>query len=1078
MQEAVIEGYRLSPQQRRIWLLQRNDPDLPFRAGCIISVEGPLDKRLLKAALQDVVSRHEILRTSFNSLPDMMLPVQVISDGGGPSGDEHDLTGCESHEQAARIESLFFEGMRRRLGFERGALLHVSLAALSDDRHALIISLPALCADAHTLRNLMREISRSYESLSGEGEIMQYADLSEWQNQILDTDDNEAERQYWREHDVRGFLDVKLPFKKRTSGESQFQPRFVASVIDPEQLARIDEVARKHSCSTAVFLLAGWQVLLWRTSGQSEIVTGAACDGRTYEGLDEALGPLAKYLPVRCHLERRLPFVEVLRQTNKSVYENSQHQEYFNWDQVGEAGRQAFFPFCFDYEELTARHSAGGVTFSVDRLYACTDRYGLRLNAARTGDSLALEFHYDASLFSGEEIERLSEEFLVMVGSIVESPECAIGKLDFLTPSQRLQVLGQFNRTAADYPADGCFQELFRLQAERTPDNVAMTFERQSLSYGELNARANQLAHRLRKMGVGPETRVAICIEHSPGAVIGVLGILKAGGAYVPLDPAHPAERVAFMLKDAGAAVLVTERALAENLPALPARTVCLDSDWEVIARESCENPASGARADNLAYVIYTSGSTGQPKGTMVEHGSLVNYLFWVNGTLLGHPPPDLPLTTGLTFDASLKQMFAPLLRGDEVWGLPPEIVGDPISLWRSLSARGKVAFNCVPSVWKLILDGIESGQVAASAQNLTHLFIGGERFDEGLVTRSLAKFPQLQIWNLYGPTELTANASAARLTPDDSVVIGRPIANTQIYLLDEDLEPVPFWAAGELHIGGDGLARGYLNRPDTTAERFIPNPFSRKSGDRIYKTGDLARYRPDGNIEFLGRLDDQVKIRGIRIELGEIEKALAQHAAVQQAVVLALEDEAGQLYLAAYVVPDGGRTITTDDLRGFLKEKLPSYMAPSTFVIQKALPLMPNGKIDRKALPPPDRVAQKQESSSVAPRTPIEDAIASLCAEILGRERIGVYDNFFDLGGHSLMATQVISRIRGIFQVDVSLRNFFEVPTIAGLSQIVVDKEAKPGQAEKIAMLLKSIEVMPDEEAGKLLQGRGNSGR
>jgi amino acid adenylation domain-containing protein len=567
-------------------------------------------------------------------------------------------------------------------------------------------------------------------------------------------------------------------------------------------------------------------------------------------------------------------------------------------------------------------------------------------------------------------------------------------------------------------------------------------------------------------------------MEHCSEMVVGVLGILKAGGAYLPLDPAYPKERLAFMLQDAHAPVVLTRKHCLERLPDCGGRVVCLDSGWEAIAQESENNPASGATAQNLAYVMYTSGSTGQPKGVMCEHGGLVNYLCWVNAGPLGDPELSVPLTTKLTFDMCLKQLSPPLLRGGQVWILPEEVLAEPTKLLSALAARTKVGLNCVPSLWTAILHAIQSGQAKPPGEGLAYVFFGGEPLSKELVARSLSVLPHLQIWNIYGPTEATANASAARITSGEEVTIGRPIANAQIYILNSSLHPVPIGVAGELYIGGAGVARGYLNRPELTAEKFIPDPFRVLPGARMYKTGDLARYRPDGNIEFLGRTDHQVKIRGFRIELGEIEAALGRHPAVREAVVMAREDKPGdpsaslltdpstslriEKRLVAYVVAEREPLPTTTDLRNFLKEKLPEYMVPAVFVLLDALPLMPNGKIDRRALPSPDRSRPELDKVFVAPRTPTEESLVEIWVQLLNIERVGVHDNFFDLGGHSLLATQLVSRMREAFQVEIPLRRLFEAPTVAGLAESI---EA----ARQAGQLLLAPPILPVPRNGDL---------
>ncbi len=652
--------------------------------------------------------------------------------------------------------------------------------------------------------------------------------------------------------------------------------------------------------------------------------------------------------------------------------------------------------------------------------------------------SLLLEINYDRQRFDDATIARLLSQFEIALEEIVSNPWRRLCDFPILTQKERHQLLIEWNTTKKEYCKDRCFHQIFEDQVKRTPEAVAVVFGDRRLTYRELNQRANQLGHYLRKRGVGPDVLVGICLERSLEMVIGLLGILKAGGAYVPLDPNYPAERLAFIMEDIQAPVLLTQQSLERRLPDMGAKVVCLDSDWGAIAQQRKQNPVCRSLPEHLAYVMYTSGSTGNPKGVMIEHTGLINYLSWVNRSLVGGNVECIPMVSGLSFDASLKQLWAPLLRGGEIWIVSQDTATQPAALARALEGRVRIGFNCVPSLWESIIEAVHSGQATLPAESLTGLLLGGERLSKELVEKSLLALPQVEIWNLYGPTEITANASAGRMISAEDLPIGRPIANTQIYLLDSHRNPVPIGAVGELYVGGVGLARGYYNRPELTAERFVPHPFSEETGARLYRTGDLARYDADGNLHFLGRIDQQVKIRGYRIEPGEIEAALEEHPAVRQAVVLAREDRPGDKRLVAYVVRKPGQTATVNELRSDLKEKLPAYMVPSSFVFLDGLPLTPNGKVDRKALPAPELGRSGLERGLVVPRTPIEEVLASIWAEVLKRDSVGVQDNFFELGGHSLLATRVMSQVREAFQVEVPLRRMFEAQTLAGLAETI----------------------------------------
>lgn len=615
--------------------------------------------------------------------------------------------------------------------------------------------------------------------------------------------------------------------------------------------------------------------------------------------------------------------------------------------------------------------------------------------------------------------------------------------------------------TRTEYAQDICLQHIFEAHVAKTPDATAATFETEKITYQELNRRANQLAHYLQELGVGPEVRVGIYMQRSLELLVGLLAILKAGGALVPLDITSPKERLAFILTDSQTCVVVSQERLSGNLPEHDLHTVCLDKNWTTFSSRDGTNPAPQTKPGNIAYIIYTSGSTGQPKGVMIEHRSLLNYLNWLNDHVLSDTAHHLPAVTKPIFDACLKQLFAPLLRGGTVWLLPDEIAAQPAALLETLKMQRNVGLNCVPSLWSELLDVIDAGQVTSLPESLVCLYLGGEQVKKELIERSLSRFPSLQIWNLYGPTEATANACVGRILDVNNISIGHPIGNTHVYLLDETFHPAHPGIPGEIYIGGICLARGYVNRPEFTAERFVPDPFSGQPGARLYKTGDLARSLPDGTLEYLGRIDQQVKIRGFRIELGEIEMVLQMHPLIKESVVAVKEDASAQKRLVAYVVAQKEAAISLSELRQYAKKYLPEYMLPAFFVVLDALPLMPNGKVDRRAFPAPDWSEPQATSSFVAPSTPIEEVLAGIWSQLLGVKRVGINDHFFELGGHSLLATQCISAIRDTLQIELPLHRFFETPTIASLARFIEeDSVQRHGQQ------FPPIQPIPHEKA------------
>jgi amino acid adenylation domain-containing protein len=657
-----------------------------------------------------------------------------------------------------------------------------------------------------------------------------------------------------------------------------------------------------------------------------------------------------------------------------------------------------------------------------------TAKFDLTLLVIETAGELVVSIEHNTDLFEKESISRMLQHFEHLLRSAVTDPQQKVSELALLSDEERHQLLVEWNQTEAGYPDENCIHQLFEAQVSKTPEAIAVSDGEHTLSYEELNRRANQLAHFLQRTGVGPEHCVGICLGRSVRMIVCMLGVLKSGAAYLPLDPAYPAQRLSFMMEDAGARVVLTAGGLVEGVDGRDTKVVRLDSEWAEIAVESEENPANSIGPDNLAYVIYTSGSTGRPKGVAITHYSAVTMIHWAQSAFEAEHMAGVMASTSICFDLSVFEIFVPLS-----WGGKVIVAENALQLPKLQHAGPITLINTVPSA---MTELVRADAIPASVRVVN---LAGEPLKGSLVQQVYEYEAVLQVWNLYGPSEDTTYSTAALLSRDSSEppTIGRPVANTQVYLLDELMQPVPVGIPGELYIGGDGLARGYLDRPELTAEKFVPNPFSRQAGARMYDTGDLARYLSDGQIEFLGRIDHQVKIRGYRIEIGEIEAMLCGHTSLREAVVAAREDTPGDKRLVAYLVGAEGQALSVSQLRAHLSTKLPDYMVPSAFVELEQLPLTPNGKIDRKALPAPEQ-ARGTGVDYVEARTPVEEVVAGVWREVLVRERVGVSDNFFELGGHSLLATRVLSRVREVFGVEVALRRLFEEPTVAGLAQSV----------------------------------------
>ncbi|MDF5733923.1 MAG: amino acid adenylation domain-containing protein, partial [Rhizonema sp. PD38] len=897
---------------------------------------------------------------------------------------EIDLSDCEPKEQEAQIEATFQQQKRQHFDFEQGPVLHSSLLRLSLHQYILIISLPSLCADTWTLKNLTEEISYLYSAcLQGEAvsqEVVQYLQFSEWQNQLLEDEDAEEANKYWQEQSFSSQATLRLPFERQPAKQSEFQPDCFRLAIAPELTAKIETLAQKCNTSVAVILLACWQVLIWRLTGQSDFIIGMAVSRRDYEELHNLLGLVATWVPIKSNLTSERHFKEFLELAEQTIEAGSEWQDYFVPESV-ENNNTLAFSIGFEFEQLPEKLVAAGVSFYIDKYYSCIESFKVKLTCTQRDNLLTAEFYYDVNYFSDETIGRIAGQFQTLLISAITNPDKKISQLEILSDSDRQQLLVEFNQTQIDYPQDKFIHQLFEEQVQKTPNNIAVIFENQQLTYVELNQKANKIAHYLQTLGVKPEVLVGLCLERSLEMIIGLLGILKAGGGYLPLDPALPKENLAFRLQDAQVHLLLTQQRLVDALPTDASQIVCLDTEWNIIAQHSDENPSSKVTIDNLVYVLFTSGSTGRPKGVAIEHRQLLNYLNGIIDRLNLSTTTNFATASTLAADLGNTVIFSSICTGGSLHVLSAECVTDSTALAKYCHKHPIDCLKIVPSHLATLLASASSESILPRQQ----LILGGEAASWELIEQIHASAPNCLIFNHYGPTEATVGVTTFAVRnqqanySSQTVPLGRPLANTQIYLLDEQLQPVPIGVTGELYIGGASLARGYLKRSELTAERFIPNPFANKgliasvSGSRLYKTGDRAHYLSDGNIEFLGRVDHQVKVRGFRIEIGEIESILCQHPEVQQAVVKAWEKQLSNQYLVGYIVPMHKQTLSVSELHKFLRQKLPEYMVPSTFVMLKALPLTPNGKVNRNALPESDDHRPELEATYEPPRTEVE---------------------------------------------------------------------------------------------------------
>jgi len=1018
---ATNVGLRLSAQQEHIWSQQSSEPGVPWLAHCEVLLDGIVDAIRLRDAIAEVLRNHEILRTVFRRQTGLKVPFQVIQNDFGFIWQSPDLTGLDEATQTFRIRELAATSP----DLDTGPTLNAILATLGPGRSVLTLGLPAMCADNISLGNLIMAVADRYASArpEDETEILQYADIAEWQDDLLTGDETRAGRDYWREY-FRNIDFTQIPAVMAGFGH-QTHAGFVPAMVVVET-GRLGENSRE-------FALACWQVFLSRILGQSTLVIGCETGSRKYDDLRDAIGPLATTLPLQFTVDLESPLPSLVETSREALEEAEKWQESFAWTQLEEGAR---ISLAFEYAELPPPFNSGGVRFTTRQLTSLSERFELKFVVRRHEDALSFELHYDVSKLDVATVQDWSRQLATLLATAAAHPEILAWRLPLLDIEARQRLLVGWNQTTAEYPRECCTHELFEQQASRTPNRTAVRCQESSLSYKELNERSNELAHALRKAGAGPNTPVGLCVERGIGMIAGLLGILKAGAAYVPLSADHPKPRLAAQLE--GAVALVTEPKFLPQLPAFAGRTICVQGDWAELSGEPRTNPEPLAGPEDLAYVIYTSGSTGVPKGVAIRHRNLVNYSWFVTRRLgLENYPDGLMFATVSTLSADLGNtcVFPSLIGGGCLKVIPSDVSADSQRLCESNERDPVDVLKIVPSHLAALLDS--GGGKGVLPRKF--LILGGEAFTIRLLDQIRALKPDCEILNHYGPTETTVGSLTLGLTEyadehqgRDTVPIGRPIANTRIYILDSHREPVPPGVAGELYIAGDGVSAGYLNQPELTAERFLPDSFANRG--EMYRTGDLARYLPDGSVEFIGRVDNQVKIRGFRIELAEVDAALCSHCSISQAITVARPDERGDARLVAYVVPRRDQTPAVDALREHLKQQIPDYMVPAAIVILPRLPLTPNGKIDRQNLPEPE-VAGSKTGAFVPPRNPTEQVVAGIWAEVLRREFVGIDDNFFEIGGHSLLATQVISRVRRSLAIDPPLRLLFESPTVAKLA-------------------------------------------
>lgn len=1054
-------------------MLQHTTDGRQYRAVCVLALSGPLQPSVLEQAVASVAQRHEILRTTLHRPTGIKTPFQVISATAQCSWQSVDLSDLDATEQQERITGHIALERERPYQFDRPPL-DLTLIKQSGSHHVLLVSLPALAADSAALANFTSELSHEYKSCVKQQKVarepMQYADFAEWQNELFEADDEHATsgKTHWQSLQAAGLPNPALPFEKRVAQPRPFAPESIAVELLPS-LSKIEALAHEQGTSVFAVLFACWQALVWRLAGETErgFVLYNLSGNRKLEDLAGALGLYAKYLPIACHCKDE-SFVGHLRRTNSALNEADEWQDYFDPAASGSIADSV----AFDFEERQVQYDAGTVSISVIDQYVCLSPFKLKLSCVRSGATLSARLYYDQQVFEGKAVKQFAGYFQRFLSSVLENPQRNLGDVEIIDATEHHRLLVDLNQTASEldpkFSASKSIHELIEAQVSRTPDALAVVHENQQLTYEQLNSRANQLAHFLRRRGVGSDVCVGLCVDRSAEMIVGILGILKAGGAYVPLNPDHPHHRLAMQLVESNARILITSGAQDQE-NSFGGETIDLDRESAALERESKQNPSTTTSLENRVYVIYTSGSTGVPKGVSVRHGNLINYTQFILRRLNVDRPLTFATVSTVSADLGNTCIFPALVSGGclHVIGSEASMESD---LLRNYFIKHRIdVLKIVPSHLSALIATQTDGQILPTR----YLILGGEALAWDLVQGISRLEPSCQIINHYGPTETTVGSLT--FTVDDqrvsqyssTVPIGRPIANTRCYILDRRRRPVPFGVSGELYIGGAGVASGYLNQPAETADRFISDPFASDANSQLYRTGDLVRYLADDNIEFLGRADRQVKVRGYRVELDEIEAVLSACAGVRQAVVMLNGDDTESQRIVAYVV---SAETSQNELRATLKQKLPDYMVPSVFVFLKSLPLTPNGKVDRAALPALEDCGSGLRRDFVAPRSPVEKELANIWSHLLKVKAVGVNDNFFDLGGHSLLATQLVSRMRKEFEMEIPLRILFETPTVAALAETI-----EKATADNTARLLAELEQISDDEAARLLGAENN---
>ncbi|KZL49079.1 non-ribosomal peptide synthetase [Nodularia spumigena CENA596] len=1044
----------LSFSQEQLWFLYQLDQGkTTYNMPCALQISGSLNISVLEQSIKEIVRRHEILRTNFRQIDGKTL--QVINPEVNTNLRLVDLEHIPTTEQLPTVQNLVNQEIQKTFNLSQDVLFQPTLYQLNQNSYVLLLNMHHIISDGWSVGILLQELSALYSAyLSGDKSplpdlLIQYADYAIWQRQKLTPEVTEKQLNYWKQQLADALPLLELPTDKPRPPMQSFSGGALLFHINTDLSEKIKALGQKSDATLFMIMLAAFVILLYRYSGQNDILVGSPMANRNRQEAQSLIGYFVNTVVLRTQLTENPNFWEVLNRVRKVATDAHTYQD-IPYDQVVEAlqpqrnlSYNPLFQILFDVQHsLTDKLKLPELNLQTFPQGHSISKFDLSLIIEDTGTELMGGWEYSSDLFTVDTITRLTDNFQTLLAGIVANPEIPIHELPIISANEKQQILLEWNNTQKDYPDYSYIHQLFTEQAIKTPNAVAVRFGNAELTYTELNQKANQLANYLKTCCVAPEVLVGFYLERSLDVLIVILAILKAGGAYLPLDPHYPQERLADILDDSQASLILTQESLLTSLPKYSGKVILLDTDLTVISQQSLETPVSAVKPENLAYVIYTSGSTGKPKGVMITHQNIVNHATSIIEKYQVNNHDKILQFSTFIFDVAAEEIFPTWLTGATLVMRPKEMFASLVEFNQFLAQESLTVINLPAPYWQEWVLELERKSIQIP-DSLRLVVTGSEQvLAEKLLLWQKLVGEKVQWVNAYGPTEATITATIYQLTANsqlsgiNSVSIGSPIANTEIYILDQNLQPVPIGVFGELHIGGAGLARGYLNRPELTHEKFISNLIPTAKSSRLYKTGDLARYLPDGNIEFLGRIDYQVKIRGFRIELGEIEAVLAQHPLVKTSAVIVREIQLGSKQIVAYVVTQEDADIQTN-FRSFLQEKLPDYMIPAFFVRLAELPLTTTGKINRPALSAL-HLELNHETNYILPRNPLEQQIAEIWCQVLGLEKISIDENFFELGGHSLATMQVISRLQETLQVDLPLKYLFAEPTIARLGTVI----------------------------------------